>query len=400
MHNVSNSSSDSPSQTPSAPHGRFAAVSEMLRQAVEQGVFPGAVLIVGRNGDPVFSQSVGTRSLLTPEGGIPHPMAIDTVFDVAALTNIVVTTTLMMKFVESGALRLEDRVSRYIQGFGVHNKSAITVQQLLNHSAGLAAWNPYFEELLKLNSGPRIGVLTSRGAKEYIYNAINRSHLKYQPDSRQVFSDIGFILLGSLIENLSGLSLDRAAQKHVFQPLGMKSSSYIDLSMIKRRGIHPVADLIAPTEECPWRKRVLCGEVHDDNAWAMGGIAGHSGVFSTALDLHHFAWEMLAAYRGGSSFLRRETVAHFWSRQGMPFEPAWSLGWELPNRENGLLEAGLSENAVGHCGFTGCSLWLEPESGVDIVLMSNRIHPSRSNKKIFGFRIELHRAVLKAIGEL
>ena len=373
----------------------FDRVSELLEKGVRDGVFPGAVVLVGRRGKVIYRQSVGFKTLKSPKVSDPARMGLDTVFDLAALSTIVVTTTLLMKLVESSKVKLTDRVARYAQGFGVLGKSSITVGQLLSHSSGLAQWVPFFEELLEIHSGARRGILTSRGAREYIYTAINRSQLKYEPGTRQVFSDVGFILLGHLLEVLTGLGLDKAAQRFVFQPLGLKSTSYVDLSMIRRRGIHPVTDLIAPTEECAWRKRVLCGEVHDDNAWVMGGIAGHSGLFSTAGDLHLFAAEMLSAYRGESSFFKPYTVRLFW-RGPSEFPEGWRYGWDSPSRENGMLDCGLSASAVGQNGFTGCSLWLEPDEAIDVVFMSNRINPSRMNKKILAFRPELHQLILEA----
>lgn len=377
---------------------QFSEVGSLIQKAIEDNVFPGAVLIVGQHGDIIYRQAFGSRSVKTVKSPDVLPMSADTVFDIAALTNILVTTTILMKLVERQQIQLTDRVSRYIQGFGVFGKSPITIGQVLNHTSGLPHWIPLFEELLQVNAGARMGILTSRGARDYVYNAINRCQLKTTPGAKQTYSDIGFMLLGELIETLTGFTLDKAAQKFVFQPLGLKSTSYIDLSMIKRRGIHPVTDIIAPTEECPWRKRILCGEVHDDNAWAVGGIAGHSGVFSTAYDLHIFAREILLAYRGSSTFMSREVVRHFWEPQGEGLEQGFRLGWDSPNEENGMSESKLSAAAVGMCGFTGCSIWLEPEKGLDIILMSNRVHPTRANKKIRSFRPELHSAVLRATG--
>jgi CubicO group peptidase (beta-lactamase class C family) len=391
-----------------SPHGvdsaALAELEGLVNGAIEDEIFPGAVLLVGYRGETLLERAFGRKvykdSKFTLESETALPMRADTVFDIAGLTNLLVTTTLLMKLVEFRQVKLEDRVSRYLQGFGVLGKSPITIAQLLSHSSGLAPWAPFYEDLVRENAGERMGILTSKGARDYVFNAINRSALKYEPGTRQVYSDIGFMLLGHLIEELTGLSLDRAAQRHVFQPLGLKSTSYIDLSMIRRRGIAPVTDLIAPTEECPWRKRTLCGEVSDDNAWAMGGIAGHSGVFSTARDLHRFAVEMIVASRGESAFLKRETVLAFWEGLAEPLDGSWKFGWDSPSKENLLIESGLSTKAVGECGFTGCSLWIEPERGLDIIVMTNRVHPSRSNKKIRSFRPELHAAIVKALGGL
>lgn len=374
----------------------FNDVRTIVQEALAEGAFPGAVLLVGSGGEVQFCESFGTMSYPGSEGDPPPlPMRKDTVFDLAALTNIVVTATLCMRLVETQKIRLDDRASRCIQGFSVYGKSAITIEHLLSHTSGLAHWHPYFEELIKAHSGSRIGILTSRGARDYVVNSINRSHLKYEPGTKQVYSDVGFMLLGQVIETLTGLTLDKAAFQYIFHPLGLRSTSFIDLAMIKRRGIHPVTDIIAPTEECPWRKRVLCGEVHDDNAWAMGGIAGHAGLFSSAADLHRFAAELICAYHGQSEFLSAETVRRFWSfPQGR--ESGWKLGWETPGKDNGLQDSKLGARAVGHSGFTGCSLWIEPELGIDIVLLTNRIHPSRSNKKIYALRPALYDAAIEA----
>lgn len=378
----------------------FGEVSALLRKGVDESVFPGAVCLVGQSGQVIYREAVGTKSVTSARTPNPLPMTVDTVFDIAALTEVLVTTTLIMKLVEANQIRLDDRISRYVQPFGVFNKSPITLAQVLSHRSGLPATLPFFEDLLRENAGARMGILTSRGARDFIYNQINRCELKYPPGSRQVYSDVGFILLGHLAEVLTGLSLEKAAQRYIFQPLGLKSTSYIDLSMVKRRGIAPVTDLIAPTEECAWRKRMLCGEVHDDNAWAMGGIAGHSGIFTTAFDLHVFARELLAAFHRQSTFVSRHVLEVFWAPSGSVEECAWRYGWDSPSEENGMNVSALSKHAVGLCGFTGCSVWVEPQLGLDVVLMSNRIHPNRSNKKIRAFRPQLHDAILRAVSKL
>ncbi len=376
------------------PETEFRNVTALLEKGVESGVYPGAALIVGRAGQVVFSKSVGNKSSLAD---FNTPMTIDTVFDVASLTNVLVTTTLIMKLIEQQKVRLEDRVCRYLQGFGVMGKSGITVGHLLSHTSGLPHWLPFFEDLLQANAGARLGVLTSRGAKDHIITQIVRAPLKYEAGTKQVYSDVGMILLGHLVEVLTGVALDKAAHKLIFQPLGLKSTSFIDLSMIKRRGIHPVTDVIAPTEDCSWRKRILCGEVHDDNAWAMGGIAGHSGIFTSAPDIHRLVSELIFSYLGHSGFLHRETVRSFWTPPSFLPHAAWRFGWDGPSKENGMIDSRLSARAVGINGFTGCSLWVEPEAGLHIIFLTNRVHPSRSNKKILHFRPEVHDAVIEAM---
>lgn len=373
----------------------FTKIASMMEQAVEDEVFPGAVLLIARSGEILFHNSYGARTAKSVAGDAD--MNVDTVFDIAALTAVMVTTTLVMKLVESGKVQLDDRLTRYVQGFGVHGKSGVSIRHLLTHTSGLAHWQPFYEDLLKAHSGSRMGIITSRGARDFIINSIVRSSLKYPAGSKQVYSDVGLMVLGFIVEILSGLSLDKALIRYVIQPLGLKSTSFIDLAMIKRRGIHPVTDLIAPTEECPWRKRVLCGEVHDDNAWAMGGIAGHSGLFSSAQDIHLFASEILRVFRAESSYLGQDTLKAFWCKPDVDSDLGWLHGWDSISRENNMIESGLSPRAVGINGFTGCSLWLEPEMDLEIILLSNRVHLGRSNKKIVNFRPELHRNILSVI---
>lgn len=373
-----------------------------MEEGIENQVAPGAALLVGKFGEIVFTHACGQR-YLRPERPIEaNKMAIDTVFDIGAITSVLVTTTLVMQLVENGKLRLDDKVSRFVQGFGVLGKSLITIEHLLTHTSGIVGAHAFYEELSKANSGARLGIMTSRGAKDQIINTIIRMSLKYETGSKQVYSELGFIVLGYIVEMLTGLGLEKAAHRYIFQPLMMKSSSFIDLSMIKRRGIHPVTDMIAPTEDCPWRKRVLCGEVHDENAWAMGGIAGHSGLFSTVFDTHLFASEILSAYRGSSSFLKRQTLLDFWKpvQATANQDASRRAGWDSPSDENGMESSKLSENAVGIQGSTGCSLWLEPDDGLEIILFTNRIHPSRSNKKIQSFRSQLHSLAVSAVKTL
>ncbi len=377
---------------------RFAKVDALLAAALEDGTFPGAVLVAGRNGQELYRKAVGSKWVKGSSLPANNAVSADTVFDVAALTSAVVTSTLIMMLFEQNRIRLNDKLSRYMDGFSVFGKSPITIAHLLTHSSGLASWMPYFEEILYKNSTTHIGMMTSRGARDYVLSCIKRSCLKFEPGTKQLYSDLGFITLGFLIEFLTGLSLERAAIQYVFQPFGLKNTSFIDLSRIKRRGIHPVKDLIAPTEECAWRKRILCGEVHDDNAWAMGGIAGHSGLFSTATDLFTFANVLLQAYRGESGFLRPETLRLFWHAfEHGEEEDLWQYGWDTPGKENGMAESGLSNLAVGMCGFTGCSLWIEPREQIAIALMSNRVHPTRSNRKMRAFRPAIHEALLSAL---
>ena len=379
---------------------QFSEVSFLCEKAVQDGVFPGCIVSVSQGGKELYKSAFGFKSVIRDKDDTPQPVELSTIFDISSLTNVFVTTTIIMRLVQNNRLSLDDKVSRFIQGFAVNGKSGVTIRQLLNHSSGLASSVPFYEELVKLNEGERRGILTSSGARDYIFNSINRSQLKFEPGTKQVYSDVGFLLLGFLIEIVTGMRLARAAQQYVFQPLGLKSTSFIDLAMVRRGGIHPVKDIIAPTENCEWRGHLLCGEVFDDNAWAMGGVAGNSGVFCNQSDLHTFACQILKSYNGQGDFIRPDVLQEFLKRPDSLPSDGWACGWERPNKDNLLSDSKLSENAIGFDSVTGCSLWLEPLRGIDIVLMSNRVHPSRANKKIRNFRPVLIDAILSALEKL
>lgn len=359
-----------------------------------RAVFPGAALLVGVGGEVVYHRIVGCRSL-TPE---VSPATEDLVYDVASLTKVMVTTALAMMLVERGELTLDRRLSRIFQTFGTHGKETMTIRHLLTHTSGYPATAPFYKSIARADKAERSNVLTSRGAKEIVLNEIFRAKLENMPGKVTRYSDIGFILLGSAIETISGSSLDRLAHRHIFKALGLDSTGYIDLTTIRRRGLEPVVETIAPTARCPWRGRILCGEVHDDNAWAMGGIGAHAGVFSTAADVHKFAYEMIRAYRGTSDFIDRDVVREFWTIAGIDPASTWALGWDTPSRKGSSAGRHFGPHTVGHLGFTGCSLWIDPEREVAVVLLSNRVHLSVDNNLIREFRPIIHDLVMEALG--
>ena len=237
----------------------FSAITNLLEDGVKEGVFPGAVVNIVQKGELALSVAVGHTAIKLPKGYDPSLTTKETVYDLAGLTGSIGAMAVIVKLIEAGRIKIDDRVSRYLQGFGVLGKSPITVRHLLTHTSGLPNWQPFFEELVRENGESRMGILTRRGARDYVLNSILRLDLKDEVAERHLYSDIGLMLVGYLIEVTTGYSLDRAMQKYLLHPLQMKSTSFIDLSRVRRRGIHPVMEVIAPTEECPWRKRILWG---------------------------------------------------------------------------------------------------------------------------------------------
>lgn len=365
-----------------------------MEAAVQRGVFPGAVLLV-RDPALFYLRAFGTRSLL----GERSPMTEGTIFDLSSLTKALATSVAMMLLVRDGRLNLDDRVTRFFHNFGVHGKTHITLRQLLSHSSGLPAWRPYYQMVLQVERKEgRVNFLGSRGAKDLVYQLLQRERLEYAPGTRALYSDLGFMLLGAVIEQIGGAALDRFCEEKIFRPLGLRSTAFVDLLLLRTRRLAPVTEMIAPTERCPWRKRVLCGEVHDDNAHAMGGVAGHAGLFSSAQEVDALLCRLEASYRGTDSFLPASIVREFWRVDSSVPGSTWALGWDSPAPRQSAAGSLFSPHTVGHLGFTGTSIWIDLERERHVILLSNRVHPSRDNNLIREFRPHLHDLVNEALG--
>ncbi|HKA56635.1 MAG TPA: serine hydrolase domain-containing protein [Candidatus Binatia bacterium] len=372
----------------------FSAVDQHLTEAVEQGVFPGAVVLVNHAGTVLYRRASGCRRL-EPDR---RPLSEETVFDLASLTKPLATTLAVMLLVQEKKLRLDDRVERIFPNFGVHGKTEITFRHLLCHSSGLPAWRPYYREILALEAGgKKVGFVGTRSAKEFVYTQLQREKLEVPPGQRAVYSDLGFMLLGAAVEAVSGLELDQYCWGKIFHPLGLRSTSFINLEIVRRRRLQPIVEKFAPTERCPWRRRVLCAEVHDDNAYAMGGVAGHAGLFSTADDIDRLVNCLIACYRGEGTFLPSAAVREFWTRDGRVAGSTWALGWDTPSPQHSSAGELFSPRSVGHLGFTGTSLWVDLDHQVHVIVLSNRVHPRRDNDKIQAFRPALHDAVMRVV---
>jgi CubicO group peptidase (beta-lactamase class C family) len=360
----------------------LAKVDEVIESAVTERAFPGAVVALGRRSGLV--KLVGHGRLSYDRGA--SDVEGDTVYDLASLTKVVVTTTLAMMLVDEGRLDLETPVSLLIPGFSGGAKDDVRVRQLLTHSGGLLWWAPLYQEL--------------RGPEDYL-ERVCEMDLDYEPGTRSVYSDLGIILLGHILELRGGAPLDELARRRIFEPLGMRDTQYRPPVSLRSR--------ISPTERDPWRGRVLIGEVHDENAFALGGVAPHAGLFSTAGDLARFARMLLNGGKlEGSRLVSSETVDLFTRRAGVPGSTR-ALGWDTPSNgkdprssipgEAGYSSAGslFSDRSFGHTGFTGTSMWIDPEQDLFVILLTNRVHPTRDNRKISRVRSRLADAVVGAL---
>jgi len=370
----------------------FNPVEDAFKEAVVQGVFPGAVVLVAKGEEVVFEQPFGFRSLV-PE---KTPMQSDTIFDLASLTKPLATTTAIMLMVREKKIHLDDKVTRFFANFGVFGKNAVTFRHLLAHCSGFPAWKPYYQEIAKGEKGGRINFLASRAAKSYVFEQIHREKLVSPPGTQCLYSDLGFILLGEIVEEISGWTLDRFCQEKILGPFGLRSTFFLDLTRFWVRRHQPAKELIAPTENCPWRKRILCGEVDDENAYAMGGVAGHAGLFSSARDIHLFLTRLRRCYRGQDPFLPAALVQEFFTPDATVKGSTFALGWDTPSTTSSSSGGYFSPRSVGHLGFTGTSVWWDLDRDCHVILLTNRIHPSRDGDKIKEFRPYIHDLIMKA----
>jgi len=355
---------------------RLAPVFTLLDQAAAQGITPGGVLAVGHGGRLAAVHPFG-RLRYASDADRVQP---DTLYDLASLTKVVATTTAAMMLYERGALPLDARVVDYLpelqQGPDAAAKARITVRHLLTHSSGLPGYLRLFQEV---------------NDRRQLLERICAAPLEYAPGSQSVYSDLGMILLGEVIERASGQPLDVFLQKNLFEPLGLRSTLF--------RPPQAWRDRIAPTEEdAEGRRGLIHGEVHDGNAWMMGGVAGHAGLFSTAPDLAVFCQLLLngGVYRH-RRFLQRSTLELFTSRQTDITGASRALGWDTPT-EPSTSGRYFSARAFGHTGFTGTSIWIDPEKRLFVILLTNRVHPTASNNQIRSLRPAVHDAVVAALG--
>ena len=321
-----------------------------MGRAIENGRIPGAVVLVGQGGRILFEKAYGHRCL-QPR---PEPMTLGTRFDLASLTKVVAAAPAVLILAQDGRVRLDDPVSRYLPEFGRRGKEAITVRQVLTHYSGLA---PFFRLEAK---GPE--------AASAVMDKIYRSDLPATPGSRFIYSDLGFILLGRLIEVVSGEPLDRFVHSRILAPLKMAETGF-NPSPGGRRPI-------APTEKGD-DGTFLRGRVHDPLASTMGGVAGHAGLFSNARDLSRYCRMLLnEGSLEGARVLQPRWVRQMASPQSPPGKPdIRGLGWDIQSRYSSPKGAYFSPRSFGHTGFTGTSLWLDPEIQAYLIVLTSRLHP-------------------------
>lgn len=335
-------------------------VSSFLTARIAAGDFPSAVYIVGAHGEQVYADALGF-AVTEPK----IPATLDTIYDLASLTKPLVTGLLMAQRVERGTIKLDDRIARYLGEFDSDGRRSITIRHMLTHTSGLSAWRPLYA--------------ITHGDRERVVDALASQPMESEPGTRVVYSDLGFIALGLMLERLEGASLADLARAEVFEPLKLRHT-YLNPPVSIKDSI--AASEVGNAYECEmcgddtrefhdWRTDLIWGEVHDCNAYFLGGAAGHAGLFSTAQETFRIACQFMA---GRTELLAPQTCTLFRTNMTPDMDEARSIAWQLAATKDSTAGAALPPDSFGHLGFTGTSCWVDPSHERIFILLTNRTH--------------------------
>ncbi len=350
-------------------------LNEVMKEALEEGAFPGASVLVSLKSELVFKKAWGNKSIWPNK----EELCVTDIFDVASLTKPIVTTYCIIDLILKGRLTLSTTLKDLsLEGYTLlkydESKAVITIKDLLLHSAGFASYYPFFDEY-------KVTV-----SKDVIYRKILDMKLAYEPGKRIVYSDLGFMLLEAIINYCSGIEMKDYFEREILKDIP------VEYTFLADNTIRYNIEKFVPTEYCKWRNQLLRGIVHDENAFIMGGHSGHAGLFSTAEDLYRIIMAMQTKLRASSL----EGV--FWNIYETPDGSKRALGWDVRSGEIPASGRYFSHMTVGHLGFTGCSIWMDLNKELMVILLTNRVHPSRKNQTIKIFRPKIHDAICEDLG--
>ena len=368
----------------------FPRTWDVLRAGVTEKVASGMVAGIWNSRIPDRVQLAHTG--LRREIPGPLPMEADTIFDLASVSKVFGTATLAAIMVERRWISWDTELQALLPGYPY---SGIRLRHLLSHTSGLPAWAPFWELLRErcreLFPGHEVHEIPVPARQKLMRELVFAIPPDVGPETRVLYSDLSFLLLGFALEELTRMPLDQAVSRFVWQPMGITDAFY---NRTRQSAAKAVIEQVAATEDCPWRGAVLQGQVHDDNCWAMGGYAGHAGAFGTAKDVLIFARALL------SGFVSANTLEQFWRPVALPAGCERTLGWDTPSGAVPAVGRFFSARTVGHLGFTGTSLWIDRDAGLAVVLLTNRVHPTRENDRIKAFRPRFHDALRADLHDL
>jgi len=340
--------------------------------AVSKGIFPGAVLLCALDHQIVFHEAFGMADLFEN-----RKMQKDSIFDLASLTKPLATTLALSKLIEKKKLSLDQKIGDILSEFQNTDKSDITIDMLLRHTSGFPAHRNYYLDILHSDEEPR----------QCLRDLLIKEKLENKIGEKEVYSDLGFMVLAWIIERVSNRRLDQFVSHEIYAPLGVDRLFFMELAPENER-IKGYQGQFASTQHCPWRKKVLTGEVDDDNAYAVGGIDGHAGLFGDALSVYGLCSEILKTLQNKPSTVLMPDIIKDFVRRDKGFERV--AGFDTPSNEGSSSGRFFSKSSIGHLGFTGTSFWIDPDDGFIVVLLTNRVHPSRANEGIKKFRPGIH----------
>ncbi|GMR25699.1 MAG: serine hydrolase domain-containing protein [Ignavibacteria bacterium] len=348
----------------------FTNIDEIIQSAITDSAFPGAVILVSRGGKIIYEKAFGHLTYDDSSAIV----TTNTIYDIASLTKVIATTTAAMICYDRNLFDIDDPVSNYIPEFARNGKENVTIKNLLLHNSGLPSFKPFYKKY----SSP-----------DEVISDIYSTPLQYQPGTKTVYSDLGIIILAKVIEKVTGKSLDDFSQEEIFKPLEISSTYFNPPDSLKYK--------IAPTEyDDYWRNKLVWGKVHDETAFMLNGVAGHAGLFSTASDISHLLLMLLNKGNYNSKqIIKGKTIQLFTKRYSQ--QSTRALGWDTKSNTGSSAGDLFDSTSFGHLGFTGTSVWVDPTRNLFVIFLTNRVYPTRENKKLYKVRPALHNAIIKAI---
>ncbi|MCK5689324.1 serine hydrolase [Myxococcota bacterium] len=379
------------------PEINMPEIDRAIQTGIYEKTFSAAACIASRGGKVFHRAAYGSPTMPPPM----RKIGLDTVFDLASLTKPLASGLAVLSLTGKNRLDIGTTLDRTLPEFkNIEKFKNISIDMLLDHTSGLPSYRSFWDDLR--NADRRLATHQKRIGKaeaiKFFKERILETPLEYEPGSQEVYSDLGFMILGWIIENAVSMPLDTWLERNIYKPMGLEDDLFFIRLEDKRRQQFLKRRTFAATEDCKWRKKVVQGEVHDPNAWGMGGVAGHAGLFGTVDGVWKLTNSLWASYKGESRDFHGGTVRRFWTRSKRLRNTTRALVWDTPSKLEPSSGLRFSRNSIGHLGFTGCSIWIDLSTDIMGVVLTNSVHPSPDDKKdaMLKFRGRVYDLISKA----